>query len=346
MRIIMLYGLLLMMSAVSLGETNIGGVNYYSRSEVEALGVGIEGDTLVSQGKEIRLDGKNVSIGDYKVLFKEDVEITKGDTYYNAFLIEGLLNANKDQLNIERIVSLSPGITEKVFALGLGDALVGRTVFCKYPKEAQEVDEVGSMLKPTLEKIIVKNPDIILMETHYNEGFVGQLKKVGINYRLYRTPKNLEELYDDVLSLGEVLGVELRANILVASLKTTANKYKWLSKGQEEKPKVYYVVGTGRKEYTAGGDTFIGDLIEVSGGDNIAKDHSGWNISLEEIIVKNPEYIIGSKNDIAILKTEKKYSLLKAVKDGNLIEVDSDIYNLPGVRAVDEGIPLIYNSIH
>jgi len=334
----------LLITVVTMAVTE--GIEYYSKNEIEALGVVVEGDTLIYEGNKVRIEGARVWMGEYSVLFPEAVITKKGSTYYNSFLIEAVEGSYEDEVERERIISLSPGVTEKIFALGMGDELAGRTVYCNYPEEAKKVEDVGSMLEPSLEKVMVKNPEIILMEAHYNKGFVNQLKRVGVDYRIYDTPKSLEEMYEHLTDLGKELGVERRAYFLAASLKSTAAKYTRLSEEKGVHPSVYYVLGTGRAEYTAGGDTFIGDIIEHSGGMNIAGAKKGWTFTLEELITKNPQYIIGSKKDMDILRGDKKYSLLRAVREGNLIEVDTDVYNLPGVRAVNEGIPVIYEAIY
>ena len=342
-KIVVLY---MFIQVIAFGKIEVDGIYYLSKEEVEKKGIKVTEESL-SVG-ETRLDffKDKVSISGYEVDFPRAKIIKEEISYYNSYLANEFAYAYEEEDPKENIVSLSPGITEKIFALGLGENIVGRTVYCNYPEKAREIESVGSMLEPSFEKVVVKNPEIVLMEAHYNEGFVGQLKKVGISYRLYQTPKSIDEMFDHLLDLGRELGVEARARVLIASLKSKSTEYLKKSESNIEKPTIYYVLGTGRAEYTAGGDTFIGDLLAYGGGKNIAESKKGWNYSLEELIANNPEYIIGSKKDIEVLRTEKKYSLLRAVRENKLIEVDTNIYNLPGVRAVNEGIPLIYNSIH
>ena len=335
-----------MQSILIFAQIEAGGVTYYSEDEVRSRGIAVEAESLKAGENTLTFDGERVRLGGYVVEFPKGRVERDGQSYYNTYLIEALAGITYEEEPKEGIVSLSPGITEKIFALGLGENLIGRTIYCVYPEGAKKVSDVGSMLEPSFEKVMVKGPGIVLMEAHYNEGFVGQLKRVGVDYRIYETPKNLQEMYEHLIDLGKELGVEGRARILAASLESKAAEYMNRGKGHTTNPTVYYALGTGRAEYTAGGDTFIGDLIVHSGGVNIAGDKSGWNYSLEELIAKNPEYIIGSKKDMDNLKSEKKYSLLRAVKEGKLIEVDTDIYNLPGVRAVKRGIPLIYEAIY
>ncbi len=333
-------------SILIFAQIEAGGVTYYSEDEVRVRGVEVRGKNLQAGENTLTFNDNSVDLNGYLVEFSRG-RIVRGDNiYYNTYLVEALAGIYEPEEPKEGIVSLSPGITEKVFALGLGENISGRTIYCVYPEEAKKVADVGSMLEPSFEKVMVRNPGIVLMEAHYNEGFVAQLKRVGVDYRIYETPKNLKEMYEHLIDLGRALGVEGRARILAASLESRAVEYMNRGRGHATNPTVYYALGTGRAEYTAGGDTFIGDLITHGGGVNIAGDKRGWNYSLEELIAKNPEYIIGSKVDIDNLRREKKYSLLRAVREGKLIEVDTDIYNLPGVRAVNVGIPIIYEAIY
>lgn len=333
-------------SILIFAQIEAGGVVYYSEDEVRERGVEVRGENLQAGENTLTFDEDRVDLNGYLVEFPKGRIVEGGRTYYNTYLVEALAGIYEPEEPREGIVSLSPGITEKVFALGLGENISGRTIYCVYPEEAKKVADVGSMLEPSFEKVMVRNPGIVLMEAHYNEGFVAQLKRVGVDYRIYETPKNLEEMYEHLIDLGRALGVEGRARILAASLESRAAEYINRGKNHAINPTVYYALGTGRAEYTAGGDTFIGDLIVHSGGVNIAGDKKGWNYSLEELIAKDPEYIIGAKGDIDNLRSEKKYSLLRAVREGKLIEVDTDIYNLPGVRAVNVGIPTIYEAIY
>lgn len=336
----------IMAAVLAYGAVEIDGIKYYEKSEVVKLGMEPGKNGIIKGDNEIEILGDQVVYRDYSVQFPHALKEKNGKTYYNSYLVDGIAKVERTEDPTENIVSLSPGITEKIFALGLGENLVGRTMYCTYPQEVEEIPQVGSMLEPSFEKVIVRNPQIILMEAHYNEGFVNQLKRVGMEYRIYETPKNLREMYEHITDLGELLGVEMRAGILRASLETISEEYRLKGNKQGIKPSIYYALGTGRAEYTAGGDTFIGDILEYAGGKNIAADKKGWTYSLEELISKNPEYIVGSSGSLETLKKEKKYSLLRAVREGKLIEVDTDIYNLPGVRAVKIGIPLIYDSIH
>ena len=116
----------------------------------------------------------------------------------------------------------------------------------------------------------------------------------------------------------------------------------------QEKPSVYYVVGFGEYgDYTAGGDTFIGKMIEMAGGKNVAKEAEGWAYSLEKLVEQNPDILICSKHfdSKAGIELANGYKELSAVKEGRLYEIDNDLLDRPGTRLAD-GLEELARLIH
>ena len=114
------------------------------------------------------------------------------------------------------------------------------------------------------------------------------------------------------------------------------------------RPRVYYVVGFGEAgDFTAGGDTFIGTIIEMAGGDNVAKDLQGWQYSLEKLIEQDPDIIICSKyyDAKAGIEQAQGYKDLRAVKEGRLLEIDNNLLDRQGPRLAD-GLEELAKLIH
>ena len=104
-----------------------------------------------------------------------------------------------------------------------------------------------------------------------------------------------------------------------------------------EKPKVYYMVGFGEQDFTAGGNTFISEMIGLVGGQNIAQNIQGWSISREEILADEPDMII-MPSDLTTLETLQQtefYKDLDAVKSGHVYEIDGDMISRQGPRIAD-----------
>ena len=252
--------------------------------------------------------------------------------------IRKIENINPPKSYPSKIISLSPGITEKVFALGGENLLVGRTSFSNYPKEVENIDIVGTMFEPNLEIILEKKPDIIIAESHFRDKLMTTLKSFDIEVAKFNTPTNIPEIYSSIRALGNLIDRNLEARGLNASLQDKVAYTKVLLENSE-KPEVYYVLGSGKTDITPGGDTFINFLIEAAGGINIASNKVGWRYSLEELILNNPDIIFGGKRNIDTMLGEENYHYLNAIKNKNYFIIEDDsIFNLPGPRALTEGI--------
>lgn len=342
----LILGMMLILSTYIMA-IEIDGVRYYSNKEVEEKGLVVDGDRLLVGDRSLVVGDNSIEVEDFIREYKKIVVEKKGVTYYNSYLIDEIKDyTSEEHIKRERVVSLSPGITEKVFALGMGSSLIGRTMYSSYPKEVENIEVVGSMLEPNFEQILLKNTELVLMETHFKQGFISRLDSVGIDYRLYKSPRSLEDVYEDIISLGRDLGVEIRARLIVASLRSKTSHYDRLVEKIEKKKSVYYAVSAGRGEYTAGGDTFINDIIKKGGGYNIATNKKGWSYTLEELIVNNPDYIIAPIDVANIIKKDPKYGILKAVREDRVIPVEKGIFELPGVRAIEVGVEKVYNILY
>ena len=246
----------------------------------------------------------------------------------------------------QRVISLSPGTTEKIFALGGEDHLVGRTSFSTYPKEVKNIDIVGTMFEPNLEIMLDKNPDMVIAETHFRKKLMLTLNSLGIVVTKYDTPTNIPEIYKSIINLGILLDRRLEGRGLNATLKDKINYTQYILRDQII-PKVYYVLGSGKTDITPGGDTFINSLIEIAGGTNIAKEKNGWRYSLEELILNDPNIIFGNQRSIDNMLMEENYHFLTAIKDKKYYIIQDDsIFNLPGPRALTRGIYEMIKIFH
>ena len=224
----------------------------------------------------------------------------------------------------EKIVSVAPNMTELIFALGYGDKLVGRTEYCDYPEEALTVQTIGSLYSPDIEAIVALEPDLVLVSTHFSEENVAKLNELGIAVVTLYEENDIYGVYTMIETLGTIVNRVEEANTLVQNMKDTFDEVATAVSGQEQ-PTVYYVVGYGEGgDYTAGGDTFVNGLITLAGGDNIAKDVSGWSYSLESLLEADPEIIIVRNGEAANFMATENYADLTAVKEGRVYEMNTD----------------------
>ncbi|MBN2618198.1 MAG: ABC transporter substrate-binding protein [Spirochaetales bacterium] len=247
----------------------------------------------------------------------------------------------------ERIISLAPSITEIIYALGGEKKLVGRTDYCDYPLSVTNISSIGSLWSPNIEKIVALNPDIIIASTHFQKEVLEKLEDLNINVVVFEESGSLNGIYTDIKKIGLVLNKKDQAEDYAKQLESKITKLTEQVKNLE-KPSVYYVVAYGDQgDYTAGGDTFISDLIELAGGNNIAKDSIGWGYSLEKIIDKNPDIIICTNkfNTMDGLKMATGYKFLPAIKNGKVYQINTDLIDRQGPRIAD-GLEALISIIH
>ncbi|KRU27546.1 ABC transporter substrate-binding protein [Clostridium sporogenes] len=246
----------------------------------------------------------------------------------------------------ERIVSLSPGATETIYALNKENTLVGRSDFDDYPTAVSKIKSVGGVKDSSIEKITELKPDLVIGGAHFSKDTVKKLEDLGIKVAVLYGAEDLDGAYKNIMDISTILGVTEKGQTIVDGMKkkveSVENKVKSLNK-----PKVYYMVDFGKADFSAGGDTFIGKMIEKAGGDNIAKDTKGWNYSFEKIVENKPEMIILSDkfNTKKNFLTADKYKELPASKTNKVYEIDDNMLLRQGPRQAD-GLEALAKIIH
>jgi len=246
----------------------------------------------------------------------------------------------------QRVVSLAPSITEDLYYLGLLDRLVGVSGFEDWPPAVRNITSVGGYgAYANLEIIASLEPDLIVADdaVFYKEGFLENLEKIApviiVNPRLDEIPKAIE-------LLGRVFNREDRAKEVIEDFNARVNAMRELTKDRP-RVRVFYVVWNDPL-ITAGGDTFISDVITVAGGINVFNDTSGWpQVSVEEVLVRDPEVILLTPH--SGLSLEEAYRLFagtSAVRNGrvHVIENENDLIH-PSPRVV-RGIEAVAKILH
>jgi iron complex transport system substrate-binding protein len=241
----------------------------------------------------------------------------------------------------QRIISLSPSNTEMVYALGLQDSLIGVTTFCNYPPEAQNKPKVSEFSNVDVEKIVSLQPDLILADDLQKTEVVPALEKLGIP-TIVISPGNVDEVLSDIGKIGSITGKTRESGELASNLR---QRIKAVTEKTvtptTEKPRVFYVTWHD-PIWTAGRNTMVNDLIEKSGGSNIAGDLQGFStISLETLLEKNPQIIIvmssmGDQNtSFNYINNESRLKAIDALKNKQVYLIDSDIFGRTTPRIVD-----------
>jgi iron complex transport system substrate-binding protein len=253
----------------------------------------------------------------------------------------------------QRIISLAPSNTEILFALGLGDKVVGVTDFCDYPEEAKAIEKVGG-IEPNMEKIVALKPDLVLAigGSPAQVEKATEMEKLGLAV-LVLEPADIEGIMANIELVGKATGAEKEASELVAEMRKRLNNITAKTKGAKSKPKVFFELDATdpSKPYTPGPGSFIDALITLAGGSNIgASAKMQWaQLSTEEIIAQDPEVIVlGDANygvTAEMVKARPGWSVITAVKNGAIYPIDDVLISRPGPRIID-GLEALARIIH
>ena len=240
----------------------------------------------------------------------------------------------------ERIVSLAPSNTEILFALGLGDKIVGVTDYCNYPPEALKKPKVGGFSTINIERVLALNPDLVVAAYGNGAETVETLRGYGITV-IALNPRNLTDVMRDIELLGKVTGTEENATKLVEMMKRKIREVEEMTANNTRRPKVAHILWHD-PIWVSGNGTFIDELIRIAGGTNAFGDLKGWKIvSIEDLLARNPGIIIvnsgtgmGGKRNILYDWAIRELKDVKAVKEGRVYVIDSDIISRPSYRLV------------
>jgi len=244
----------------------------------------------------------------------------------------------------QRIISLAPSNTEILFALGLGEKVVGVTDWCDYPPEALEKEKVGGYDTPDIEKIVALNPDLILVAHGTPIDVINTMDGLGLTVFGIKST-DLDDVLNDIRTVGEITDKEVEAYALTSEMESRIEAVTDQTEELEERPRVFYIVWHDPL-WTAGSETFIHELIEKAGGVNICQNITGYTtISIEGVVACNPEVIIASEWSFEWAQNETLLEGTDARQNGRIYQGDDDLVQRPGPRLV-EGLEWFAYFIH
>ncbi|NWF51756.1 MAG: ABC transporter substrate-binding protein [Nitrospirae bacterium] len=247
----------------------------------------------------------------------------------------------------QRIISLSPAITEELYLLGAGERIVANTVYCKRPPEAEKKEKIGSAREIDIEGIIALRPDLVIATSLTSPKSVEKLKGLGINVVVFHTARNFSGLCNQFLELAKLIGKEKEAQKI---LKSSYRDVEAIRKSVAGLSKTRVIVQIGaRPLWVATKDSFINDFIEFAGGINLGPFGKGGLYSREEVLKRNPDVIIITTMGI-VGKEEKKiwqkYKTISAVRNNRIYIVDSDKLCSPTPVSFVETLEEMVNILH
>ncbi|HEY3243120.1 MAG TPA: cobalamin-binding protein [Phycisphaerae bacterium] len=194
-----------------------------------------------------------------------------------------------------RIVSISPDATEILYAIGAGDRLAGVCTFCNYPDTVRDLPRVGGYIDPNLERLLSLRPDLVIVR--------GTIESVEMLCRangieIYKDPtESLADMERTITDLGRLTGHAAAADGLIASIRRELDAVRQRV-AHRPRPRVLITISRtpDRLEgiYTAAKGSFLDELIEIAGGQNIFGDQDVRYpvVSTEAILVRQPEVIL------------------------------------------------------
>jgi len=271
------------------------------------------------------------------------------------FLLAGLLLlqisafAQAPQQAPQRIVSTAPSITELLYALGLGDRVVGVTRFDRYPAEAQGKPKIGDYTSPNLEAIASHRPDLVIIQTNP----VRLAEKLGtLRLKVLEVDQeNIAKLYNSFRVVGDATGASAQAARLVDSVRTQLEAIRART-ARLPRTRIMFVVGRSPNRLdgliVVGRASYLNEIIELAGGENVFRDAVAAypEVSLEEVLARNPETIVdmGDMADtVGVTEAHKqdvvalwgRLGSVAAVKQKRVYAVAADIFVVPGPRVVE-----------
>jgi iron complex transport system substrate-binding protein len=251
-----------------------------------------------------------------------------------------------------RIVSLAPGITETLFAVGAGPRLVAVTTTDTYPPEVKQLPTVGGFAPETisLEALLARKPDLVIAGGRFQQPIVEAMARLRIA-AVVIDPSSLAGVEEAIGLIGRLTGQEAKSAAVVADFRRRREAVRRRAAliRPADRIRVLYVLWDEPLQ-TAGPGTFVGQMIAEAGGRNLFADASGQYpaVSDEAVLARNPDLILAPDHGGAKLRDRLSgrpgWGKLAAVQAGRVVAVPEDVLNRPGPRLI-EGLEKIEQKI-
>ncbi len=240
----------------------------------------------------------------------------------------------------QRIVSLSPNLTELLYGMGAFHQIVGVSDYSTYPPEVTRLPSVGGWRNPNLEKLVGLHPDLVIMDDGQAPFMEDKCKDLGFRV-MVAADQNVQQIFRSITALGRITGHETEAGKLI---QTTREGLARVSRKTASLPKYKVILivertpGTLRDLYTATDGGFLAELVEIAGGKVAAPQAKGTTgskrgyekLSKEDLLAINPDVILdfihGTKSRFAgdAMEAWSEMPELKAVKTRRVYGVMED----------------------
>lgn len=254
----------------------------------------------------------------------------------------------------KKIVSCAPSITETVYAVGLGDKLVGVTTYCNYPaevdsrKENGTLNTIGGYSTPNVEAILNLTPDLVIVDgsVSAHKTLIDSLTALNVTVVAIYKGASIEEVYMNIDMIGEISGASANSTALINEMKSRISNIEGKLSSVTTQRSIVDAIWLD-PIYVAAGNTYVQDVFNISKGTNPFADETGFPVvSMEAIIEANPDVLVlpgkmgmdYSDDLISFLRNDSMWSQISAVKTDNIFILEDQAANLlnrAGPRVVD-----------
>ena len=259
---------------------------------------------------------------------------------------------------MERIISTAPSNTEVLVGLGLADKLVAIDTYSSdvegIPNDVEKID----FLNPDAEAIIGLEPDLIIASGHNKSGSSDDpfklVKEAGISVVYIPSSESIQGIYDDINFIADITNTKENGQKIVDNMKSQIDEIANKAQNIKDKKKVYFEIAPAPNLYSFGNSTFLNEMIELIGAENILKDENGWIApSAESVIDKNPDVILTNvnyiDNPIEEIKSREGFENINAVKNNEVYQIDKNSSSRPSqhiIKALNEMAKAIYPDVY
>jgi iron complex transport system substrate-binding protein len=256
-----------------------------------------------------------------------------------------------------RIATLSPALTETVFALGIGDRVVATDNVSNYPASASSLPKVFGFTGLMKEDLVITEPDLVIMDKtlDISENAYNSIRSLGIPvYRIY--PRTTQDVLEAILGIGNITGTEDEAEAIVDDFRSRMEIMDSYLEDidEEDKPGILLVTyyDGGFDPWVATDSTMAGGLIETAGGVNVISDGTGIvvQVSVETVIGADPDIIICTQSTVWPTETrdtilsDDRWKDITAVKENKVFDINGDLVDRTGPRLID-GLEAIHSHV-
>lgn len=261
--------------------------------------------------------------------------------------------------SVQTVISMAPSITQTLVDLGCGDQIIALDTHSAALEGVPQDLPVFDMMTPDAEQMATLVPDVIFVSSISSSGGENPfqpLQELGATVVCIPTSASIDDIYEDVTFLGQVMGKTDRAAQINADLKAEIDRIAALGASipEDQRKTVYFEIAAAPSAYSTGSGTYMDEMISLIGADNmLAGQAEGWTSVDSEVVVSgNPDVILTNvdyiEDPVAEIEGREGWEAVTAVKNGDVYQIDNMASSLPNeyiVSALDAMGKAVYPEV-